>query len=244
MPLRYFRVAPDGSRTEVSENHADIGANERLIVEVDTRPDDPPEPVRGRQIDWMIADEFRTYRQELSVPAAFVPRNPVPQRPPRGCGYRIAGGIYWEWHADVDVPVIDGMVLDEPIMLDTEALGLTPIAPKLIQRNGVWHVLDWVGEQHYPTVDHFIDEARQRGVSRRLASNFNFARLSPQSMLLLVHRNAVPVFQGSATPHYQPGIFMRVPLERLVWVRDPLRPETELALHAAPPTLPTARVES
>ena len=60
----------------------------------------------------------------------------------------------------------------------------------LIERDGVTHVLDIVGREHYPTVASFIDEARRLGVSRRAPRTIDFGRITPASRLLLAHAHA------------------------------------------------------
>ena len=59
-----------------------------------------------------------------------------------------------------------------------------------LERDGITHVLDVVGREHYPTVASFIDEARRLGVSRRAPRTIDFARISPASRLLLAHAHA------------------------------------------------------
>jgi hypothetical protein len=60
----------------------------------------------------------------------------------------------------------------------------------LIERDGITHVLDVVGREHYPTVAAFIDEARRLGVSRRAPRTIEFNRITPASRLLLAHAHA------------------------------------------------------
>ena len=60
----------------------------------------------------------------------------------------------------------------------------------MIERDGVTHVLDIVGRQHYPTVLAFVDEARRMGISRRISRNSDFSRITPASRLLLLHPHA------------------------------------------------------
>lgn len=110
----------------------------------------------------------------------------------RGCGLRITGGIYWETR--VGDSVVDGVesimryVMDPPVRLG--AMEVTAIGVKMFERDGVWHVLDWVGEEHYPNVADFVEEACRMGVSRRMPRSLDFEKLTPASRLLLVHRRA------------------------------------------------------
>lgn len=134
----------------------------------------------------------------------------------RMCGSsRIIGGLYWEWGTESLPASFEQCLIMPPIEIDVEALGLSPIGVKVIVRNGVTHLLDWVGEIHYPYLEDFIVEAARMGVSRRLHRNLPFANFSRESRLLLVHRKAILV-----DGEYRAGIFASVPLGRVAVVRD------------------------
>ena len=64
---------------------------------------------------------------------------------------------------------------------------MSAVGVTLIERDGVTHVLDVVGREHYPAVELFVDEARRVGVSRRIAVTTDFERLTPDSRLLVLH---------------------------------------------------------
>jgi hypothetical protein len=124
--------------------------------------------------------------------------------PTRLCGAtRVAGGIYWEFGRWIAIQSVNPetrslvrderlqmLVLDPPVEIDVAAIGLTAIDVKMIERNGVYHILDWVGENHYPNVADFVEEAIAIGVSRRIPSTINLSLLSAASRLLLVHKRA------------------------------------------------------
>lgn len=56
----------------------------------------------------------------------------------------------------------------------------------------VTHIFDVVGTDNYPNVADFIEEARRRGVSRRLELEAKqYARLTPRSRLIMLHKRAV-----------------------------------------------------
>jgi hypothetical protein len=56
----------------------------------------------------------------------------------------------------------------------------------------VAHVFDIVGQDNYPNVADFLEEARRLGVSRRLElEGGEYARLTPRSRLILLHKRAV-----------------------------------------------------
>jgi hypothetical protein len=107
----------------------------------------------------------------------------------RGCGTRVAGGVYIECQLAPDGLPIEYFFCDPP----------TPVPKNLripyrgmgtIVINGVTHLVDHVGSQSYPNVADFIEEARRFGISRRIPKNFPFEKLSPESKILLVHDRA------------------------------------------------------
>lgn len=108
----------------------------------------------------------------------------------RGCGDRLAGGAYLcSGQSEGGVPV-EQMLIDPPQRIEPREFGLTPRGTVLVEKHGVVHVLDWVGSDTYPNVADFIEEARRLGVSRRIAKNADFSRLTDDSRLILVHARA------------------------------------------------------
>ncbi len=111
----------------------------------------------------------------------------------RGCGTRVAGGIYAECGlSPVGRPVEDFLICP-PIVVTSEQmarLGIKPLGVTLIERDGVTHVVDWIGHSHYPNVADFVEEARRFGASRRVPRTLDFARLTRDSRLLLIHAHA------------------------------------------------------
>jgi hypothetical protein len=109
---------------------------------------------------------------------------------PRGCGRRKEGGIYAECGLSKHGKPVEHFLVDPPLLVDAEVLGLTTIGVKLIQVEGVWHIFDIVGAEHYPNVADFVEEVRVMGASRRLAKTLDFAKLTSDSKLVLLHRRA------------------------------------------------------
>jgi hypothetical protein len=136
--------------------------------------------------------------------------------PARGCGWRIAGGVYATWAVDpVLVDMMRGVqpfVFPRPFEVDVQALGISPIGVSMIERNGVWHLLDWIGEVHYQNVGDFIEEATRMGVSRRVPRSLDFSRFTNESRILCVHRHA-----GGRD---RPAIFASFPIHAWQVVRD------------------------
>ena len=109
----------------------------------------------------------------------------------RGCGYRQPGGAYFAVPLGPGGRPIEEFLIDPPVVIDDPArLGLASIGVTLIERDGVTHVIDIVGREHYPTVAAFIDEARRLGISRRAPRSVDFTRISRASRLLLAHGHA------------------------------------------------------
>jgi hypothetical protein len=108
----------------------------------------------------------------------------------RGCGTRVAGGIY----ADIGVgpggtPIEEFLIDTRPV--DLAALGITSIGVKLItDSRGVTHVFDLVGRDSYPNVADWVEEARRFGISRRIPQNLDVSRLTADSRIVLLHRRA------------------------------------------------------
>lgn len=109
----------------------------------------------------------------------------------RSCGTREAGGVYSEIPTGEDGKPIEYFLIDPPIPIDIEALGITPLGVQLVEVDGVYHIYDWVGENHYPYVADFAEEARHYGISRRLSKQLDFSKLTPESRHILIHAKAL-----------------------------------------------------
>jgi hypothetical protein len=98
-------------------------------------------------------------------------------QPVRGCGTRVKGGIYAECKLSPFGMPIEHFLIDPPNPIPDD-LGLTPVGVKLFERDGVFHILDWVGSAHYKNVADFIEETRNFGASRRLSKSTDFSKLT------------------------------------------------------------------
>lgn len=109
----------------------------------------------------------------------------------RGCGRRIRGGIYVETAVSLQgTKPLNNYILCPPRTVNLTALGLSPRGAKLIEVNGVWHIFDVVGTQYYRVAD-YVEETRQKGASRRLSSKLDFSKLTEDSLLVLIHAQAI-----------------------------------------------------
>jgi hypothetical protein len=107
----------------------------------------------------------------------------------RQCGYRKKGGVYLAVPTSEDGLPLDYFLIDPPQPVELETLGLSPRGVHLIEKDGVWHVFDVVGQDNYPNVCDVVIEAKALGVSRRCELP-DYSRLSSESRLVLIHQRA------------------------------------------------------
>jgi len=107
----------------------------------------------------------------------------------RGCGLRIKGAVYLETKLSPFGQPIENFLIDSPQVIDPSALGMRPRGMTPLLREDATHLLDWVGADGYPNVVDFIEEARRKGISRRVLPSL-LGDLTPDSRLLLVHPRA------------------------------------------------------
>jgi len=167
----------------------------------------------------------------------------------RGCGTREPGGAYLAVPLGPGGSPVEAFLVDPPIPVDAARLGLSAVGTTMIDRDGVAHVLDVIGREHYPTVAAFIDEARRLGVSRRISRTAAFARLTPNSRLLLLHAHALianaPEFETARpcpcdVPEHRADRFSGM-CARLWW-EEPLGPAAQRRL-AVFASFPIAQIE-
>jgi len=111
--------------------------------------------------------------------------------PERQCGHRVAGGAYAECRPSEYGRPVEDFIVDPPIPVSLDALGLTAVGVKLIETHGIWHLFDVVGQEYYPSPADFVEEVRRMGASRRLPGNLDFSKLTPASKLVLIHQKAL-----------------------------------------------------
>ncbi len=74
----------------------------------------------------------------------------------RGCGKRKPGGCYAEVGMSPNGKPVEYFLCDPPVLLD--GWKVSSVGVQLIEVNGVHHILDVVGQQHYPGVADFVEE--------------------------------------------------------------------------------------
>lgn len=108
---------------------------------------------------------------------------------PRGCGTRRQGCVYLECGTGYGGRPLEFFLADPPIPMTCD----TKVGVELTSRNGVIHVVDWVGEENYPFVTDFLEEGRVLGFSRLISRNLDLSLLTPASRILVVHARGLVV---------------------------------------------------
>ncbi len=112
----------------------------------------------------------------------------------RGCGERTPGGVYIECGlSPVGRPFAD-FLIDPPLALPA-GLGKETLANKpqlwTDPDTGAVHLVIWIGEEHYPYLADFVEEAKRAGISRKLSPHLlerpDFGRISLASRMILAH---------------------------------------------------------
>lgn len=107
----------------------------------------------------------------------------------RGCGRRQKGGCYAECGLGPGGRPIEAFLFDPPILVP-DGFNVPNRGVLLTERGGVWHIIDRIGNEFYPSPADFVEESLRYGVSRRLPNNIDFSKLTAESRLLLVHDRA------------------------------------------------------
>ena len=107
----------------------------------------------------------------------------------RGCGKRKQDGIYWELgFGGPGGKTIEEYLFDPPMPVAEDLLKTLPhIGVQMIERKGVYHLIDRIGKEFYPYATDFIQEVEFAGLSRRLSPTLRFDLLTPASRILMVH---------------------------------------------------------
>ncbi len=110
----------------------------------------------------------------------------------RGCGNRKAGGVYIESKLCAEGAPFYTAIVDPPVIVPEELISrISAVGMTMWERNGVNHLVDVVGECHYPNPADFVEESRRMGLSRRISNKFPLDKLTPgQSRIILVHNKA------------------------------------------------------
>lgn len=118
----------------------------------------------------------------------------------RQCGSgRTAGSVYVEAGQPCGGIPIEQFLIDAPWAVDPNQLHITPMGVTILEKDGVSHILDWVGSEHYEYPADFIEEARRMGVSRKIPVGTDLSGITPQSTIMLLHRRGSVVNAGAVS---------------------------------------------
>ena len=111
----------------------------------------------------------------------------------RGCGYRKVGGVYVvtgtsPYGKPVENFIVEPSGPSDPEQMGLAAIGVMPI--RIAPQDEQVHLLNWVGEEHYPNVTDFIEEVRRRGGSSRIPKNFDFESIKGKPYIYHMHAHA------------------------------------------------------
>lgn len=101
----------------------------------------------------------------------------------RGCGTRTEGGLYLEVGLSRYGWPVEYFLSDPPHPYEPDV----KIGQQIVERGETHHIIDWVGEQHYPYPVDIIEEIRRYGLSRKVSPNADLHLLDENSRILLVH---------------------------------------------------------
>lgn len=107
-----------------------------------------------------------------------------------GCGTRRQGKayLYSDMQRYLEQYPFSYFIFDPPIVIDPKEWGLAPISLNYVFNDGHWHVVDWVGESHYPNAADILEEAFLHNGSTLTPLEHELEKLTPgHSRRLLVH---------------------------------------------------------
>jgi hypothetical protein len=115
----------------------------------------------------------------------------------RGCGSRVAGGLYLEIPTSENGLPIQYFLVDPPVRTSVyfgvNHVGLPSKGVTLHHQEGeenIVRILDVVGKDSYPTPADFIQEAGKFGISRRISRRIDLTGVGPNGWLCLFHDRA------------------------------------------------------
>ena len=119
----------------------------------------------------------------------------------RGCGERKPGGLYICTELSPGGTPIEHFIIDPPIPYDGQKFRV----PTIFEKDGINHLLFWVGKEFYDYPSDFIEEARRFGCSKRVPAGFPIEKLQYGSMMFFVHSRAIiEDFSRLPKPQYCP----------------------------------------
>jgi len=105
----------------------------------------------------------------------------------RGCGKRKPGGVYICTKLSTHGAPLEEFIIDPPRPYEGEKFR----APVIFEKDGLQHLLFWVGKAFYPFPSDFIEEVRRFGASKRVPVDFPIEKLIKGSLMFFVHPRAI-----------------------------------------------------
>ncbi len=117
----------------------------------------------------------------------------------RGCGAaRTQGAVYLESGVGAGGLPLEQFLVDPPQPYDTDQkIGVDIVA----DGKGTFHVIDWVGAEHYPMPSDFLEEGRLHGFSRKVSRTNEFHKLTKDSQLIFIHAKAIVTNAAEIAPY-------------------------------------------
>lgn len=109
----------------------------------------------------------------------------------RGCGdARTEGGVYIESGLSPFGLPLEHFILDPPERWPGEKL--PSLGVKIQKIDGFFHIVDVVGESHYPSPADYLEEGRRMGFSRKVNPGLDFSLLTAgASRIVTLHPKAI-----------------------------------------------------
>jgi len=122
----------------------------------------------------------------------------------RGCGERQTDGIYFESELSPFGRPLEDFLIDPPhpcfengitwsrsYQVFEREIDEKNDAGEVTGKIKINHLIDWVGEEFYPSIWDFIEETRDKGISRRVSKDFDFSLITPfKSKIFFAHKKS------------------------------------------------------
>lgn len=116
----------------------------------------------------------------------------------RGCGVRQPDSLYFECGLSPFGMPIEYFLIDPPIPCKSDKEDIKDITffrgyqMFYEKEKDIYHLINWVGEENYPSPWDFVEECREKGMSRRVSKDYDFSKLTfGKSCIYFIHKHAI-----------------------------------------------------
>jgi len=109
------------------------------------------------------------------------------------------GGVYICTKLSTHGAPLEEFIIDPPRPYEGEKFRV----PVILEKDGLQHLLFWVGKAFYPFPSDFIEEVRRFGASKRVPVDFPIEKLSAGSLMFFVHPRAIIKNHNLLPPPHQ-----------------------------------------